>query len=156
MDETSTDYAKIMAYIDRNPAAVISTVSDDGPHGAVIYVITASHGTLCFVTKNQTKKYQDIVDHPAISLTFFNEREATTLQIAGRAFVADNHQGLKEIVMDKITKAHATTANWLPPVTKLANGEYAVIGVEVKTARLADYGNNDVSGPVFIEVNNTN
>ena len=129
MDETSSAYTKIMSYIDRNPAGVLSTMSEDGPHGAVVYFITASHGTLCFVTKNQTKKYANIVNQPSVGITFFNERESTTLQATGHAFVADNKQGLKEIVMDKVTKAHATMSEWLPPVTKIRDGEFAVIGI---------------------------
>jgi len=48
--------------------------------------------------------------------------------------------------MDRMTKAHATMANWLPPVTKLASGEYAVVGIELKTARLTDFGSVDIQG----------
>jgi uncharacterized pyridoxamine 5'-phosphate oxidase family protein len=152
MDETNPNYTKIMSYIERNPAAVLSTIGQDGPHGAVVFVITASHGTLCFVTKNQTKKYQNIVNQGAVSLTFFNERESTTLQITGKAYVADNSQGLKEIVLNKITKAHATSSNWLPPVTKIVSGEYAVIGIEITYARLSDFGAIDVGGPTITEL----
>lgn len=152
MDETNPNYTKIVDYIDHNPAGVLSTVGDDGPHGAVVYVITASHGTLCFVTKNQTKKFANVVSHPAVSLTFFNERESTTLQITGRAYVADDSDRLRGIVMEKITKLHAAVADWLPPVTKLANGEYAVVGIELKTARLSDFGGVDSGGPTVIEL----
>lgn len=152
MDETSPNYTKIMSYIDRNPAGVLSTVGEDGPHGAVVYFITASHGTLCFVTKNQTKKYANVINQPSVCMTFFNEKESTTLQATGHAFVADEKQGLKEIVMEKITKAHATTAGWLPPATKIRDGAFVVIGIELKSARLADYGSIDVSGPTFIEL----
>jgi uncharacterized pyridoxamine 5'-phosphate oxidase family protein len=146
MDEADPNYAKIMSYIERNPAAVLSTVGEDGPHGAVIYVIPASHATLCFVTKNQTKKYANIVSQSSVGLTFFNEKESTTLQATGKAYVANDSQGLKEIMMDRVTKAHATMSNWLPPVTKLASGEYAVIGIELKTARLTDFGSIDIQG----------
>jgi len=152
IDESSPNYAKIMDYINRNPAAVLSTIGGDGPRGTVIYVIPASHGTLCFVTKNQTNKYANLVAHPSVSLTFFVERESSTLQISGEAYVAGDDQNLKEIVMQKITKAHATIADWLPPVTKIANGEYVVIGIEIKYARLTDYGSMGMSGPSITEL----
>lgn len=152
MDLNNPNYSKITAYIDRNPAAVLGTVGQDGPHGTVIYVITASHGTLCFVTKNQTKKYQNILENPSVCLTFFNDRESSTLQVAGKAYVADNSQGLKEIVMDKVTKAHAILSDWLPPVTKIQSGEYAVIGIEVTYARLSDYSGMDSNGPKIVEI----
>ncbi len=152
IDEANPNYAKIMDYINRNPAAVLSTIGDDGPHGTVIYVIAASHGTLCFVTKNQTQKYANLVAHPSVCLTFFVERESSTLQIAGEAYVAGDNQGLKEIVMEKITKAHATMTDWLPPVTKIASGEYAVIGIDIKSARLTDYGSMGMGGPTITEL----
>lgn len=153
MDENNPNYVKIMEYIDRNPAAVISTVGEDGPHGAVVYVIPASHGTLCFVTKNQTKKFANLSSRPAVSLTFFNEKESTTLQANGQAYVADPNQGLKEIVLDKMTRAHATVSNWLPPVTKLDSGEYAVVGIELKSARLTDFASTDLQGkPAVTEI----
>ena len=151
MQESDPNYTKIMAYVEHNPAGVLSTVGEDGPHGAVVYVIPASHGTFCFVTKNHTKKYQNIVRQGAVSLTFFNEQESTTLQITGKAYVADNSQGLKEIVLDKITKAHAAISNWLPPVTEISEGEYAVIGIEITYARLSDFAVMDVTGPTIIE-----
>lgn len=152
MDATNPDYVKITDYINHNPAAVLGTVGQDGPHGTVIYVIAASHGTLCFVTKNQTKKYQNILENPAVCLTFFNDKQSTTLQIAGKAYVADDSHGLKEIVMDRVSKEHALMSDWLPPVTKIQNGEYAVIGIEVTYARLSDYGGIDLDGPKVVEV----
>lgn len=151
MDEADPSYAKIMGYIDHNPAAVLSTVGNDGPHGAVIYVVTASHATLCFVTKNKTQKYTNLIEHPAVSLTFFNEKEGTTLQAAGNAFTADDPQ-LKELVLDKMRKAHAVQADWLPPITKLDAGEYVVIGVQLTYARLAEYQGLGITGPTFTEL----
>ncbi len=141
-----------MQYIEQNPAGVLSTAGQDGPHGAVIYVIPASHATLCFVTKNQTKKYTNILKQPQVCLTFFNEKESTTLQATGKAYVADDKQGLKELIMNRMAEAHATQSNWLPPVTELNSGEYAVIGIELSYARLTDFGKMDVDGPSITEL----
>lgn len=151
MDEADPSYAKIMGYIDRNPAAVLSTVGDDGPYGAVVYVVPASHSTLCFVTKNKTQKYANLTEHPVVSLTFFNEREGTTLQTKGNAYTADD-PGLKNFVLDKTSKSHAVRADWLPPVTTLDAGEYVVIGVELTYARLAEYQGLGITGPTFTEL----
>ncbi len=152
MDETHPSYGKIMRYIEHNPAAVLSTTGDDG---AVVYVIVASYGRLGFVTKTQTQKYANIVKHPEVSLTFFNETEGTTLQATGKAFVADSAD-LKDYILDKMQKAHAIMADWLPPVTKINAGEYAVMGIELTYARLAEYQGVDISGPVFTELKGGN
>jgi len=153
MDEANPAYNKIMNYIEHNPAAVLSTLGEDGaPHGAVVYVCTASHHTLCFVTKNQTKKYFNITKQPKVSLTFYDERESSTLQATGRAFVADDTQ-MVNYVLDKITKMHAIQAFWKPPVTKIHDGEYVVVGVELDSARLAEYQGMDTgSGGVFTQI----
>lgn len=151
MDETDPNYAKIMGYVDHNPAAVLSTVGNEGPHGAVVYVVPASHGTLCFVTKTKTQKYTNLMEHPSVSLTFFNEKEGTTLQATGKAFVADNAE-LKDFVLDKMREAHAIRTNWSPPVTRVGAGEYAVIGIELTYARLAEYQGLGIAGPDFTEL----
>lgn len=151
MDETNSDYVKLMRYVEHNPAAVLSTIGDDGPLGAVVYVVVASHGTLCFVTKNQTRKYANIMKHPEVSLTFFNEKEGTTLQATGQAFVAANTD-LKDYVLEKMRKVHAIMAEWLPPITKLADGEYVVIGIELTYARLTEFGGLGIGGPTFTEL----
>lgn len=155
MDETDSNYTTIMGYIDQNPAAVLSTVDADGnPHGAVIYVITASHSTLCFVTKNDTQKYNNLTNHASISLTFFNEKERSTLQVTGQAYVA-NDDGMKDFVLEKMAKAHVLTSDWVPPVTQLLTGEYVVVGVEVSTARLTRFQTVEgvgIAGPSIIEL----
>ncbi len=151
MDETNPSYAKIMGYMDRNPAAVLGTIGPEGPHGAVVYVVPASHGTLCFVTKSKTKKYTNLIEHPIVSLTFYNEKEGTTLQVTGSAYAADNPE-LKDFVLDKMRQAHALRTDWLPPVTELEGGEYVVVGVELTYARLAEYQGQGITGPTFTEI----
>jgi uncharacterized pyridoxamine 5'-phosphate oxidase family protein len=154
MDEASPEYSRIMSYIDRNPAAVLSTTGDDNkPHGAVVYVCTASHHTVCFVTKNGTAKYKNLMAHPDVAVTFLNEKESSTLQATGRAFVVDDQQMIN-YVLDKITALHTDKqVDWLPPISKLQAGDYVAIGVELATARLAEYqGNNIDSKQIFTEL----
>ena len=139
MNEADPAYAKVMAYIDHHPAAVLGTVDEDTqPHGAVVYVCTASHGAVCFVTKNLTKKYGNLAAHPQVSLTFYDEKESSTLQVAGKAFIADDPDMIN-YVMDKVAKLHSLQSDWLPPVSKVQAGEYAVVGVELTHARLAEF-----------------
>lgn len=140
-----------MGYIERNPAAVLSTASNKGPHGAVVYVVPASHGTLCFVTKDKTQKYTNLTQHPTVSLTFFNEKEGTTLQATGKAYVAKNTE-LKDFVLEKMRKAHAVMAEWLPPVTQQTAGEFVVIGVELTHARLTEFRGLGIGEPTFTEL----
>ena len=133
--------------------AVIGTIGVDGKmHGAVVYVFTASHSTICFVTKDSTQKYVNITKNPLVTLTIFNEKETSTLQASGRAFVADDPKMI-DYVMDKITKSHITRSNWFPPITKLRDGSEAIIGIELTKARLAEYEGFGIgSDDMFTEV----
>jgi len=153
MDEASPNYSKIMEYIDNNPAAVLGSVNADGtPHTAVVYVCTASHQTVCFVTKKLTQKYKNILVHPLVSISIFNERDSSTLQATGRAYAVDDPR-MKQYVTDRITKIHALQAEWLPPIDKLEAGEYSMIGVELTSARLAQYrGLGNSSEDIFTEL----
>ncbi|HSW66204.1 MAG TPA: pyridoxamine 5'-phosphate oxidase family protein [Bacillota bacterium] len=150
MDETS--YIKIFKYIDHNPAAVLGTIGEDGPHGSVIYVVTATGRTVCFVTKDQSRKYHNLTAHPQVCLTFLNEKEGTTLQASGKAFVADD-PGLREMILDRVAKMHATMSGWIAPVTKLADGQYVVIGVDLTYATLTEYQDSGIGGPIITQLN---
>ena len=149
----SKNYTKIMNYIDRNPAAVVGTLNEDGtPRGSVVYVCALSDQTVCFITKNLTQKYINLSARPQVSLTFLNERESSTLQANGVAHVANDAQ-LIDVVMDKITKIHAIRAEWLPPISKLRSGNYAIICVKLTSARLAEYEGLDIgSDQIFTEL----
>lgn len=145
MDEANPDYAKIAAYIDRNPAAVLSTLREDGtPYGSVVYVVTASHHTVCLVTKTSTETYKNMAKRPQVSLTVFNERESSTLQAMGNAYITDDKQ-LIDYIFEKLAKVHVMQSDWVPPVTRIPTGEYVVIGIEITIARLAAYQGTGVN-----------
>jgi general stress protein 26 len=150
MDESSNEYDKVMSYIDAHPVAVLSTINSDGtPHSAVVYVVTASHHTICFITRNLTRKYQNLYERSEVSIAIYDERDSSTLQATGKAFVANNDNML-EYVLDKISKIHAERADWQPPIKKLReSGDYVVIGIELSTARLAEYQGLDAEGSDF-------
>ncbi len=147
----TANYVKITQYIDHNPAAVLGTIGEDGPHGSVIYAVTATGRMVCFVTKDQSRKYKNLIAQPQVCLTFLNEKEGTTLQASGKAFVAGD-PGLKEMILDRVTKMHAMMSGWAPPVTKLADGEYVVIGMELERATLTEYQDAGIGGPIITEL----
>lgn len=131
--------SKIMKYIEHNPMAVLSTVNDDGtPHGAVVYICGIGNQKIYFITKNLTQKYVNLIERPAVSLTIGNDKESSTLQISGRAGVV-NDPNMLEIAMQKMHSVHAMMAEWLPPISKLRAGSYAIIGVTIDKARLGEF-----------------
>lgn len=133
-------YAKIADYIRQNPLAILGTTDDDGtPYGAVVYVCNDDHRPLVyFITKNGTRKYKNLTTRPAVSVTIANPQEASTLQAKGQASLVHDAATL-DMITTKITRTLATAPEWLPPITKLRAGEYAMVAIELTEARLANY-----------------
>ena len=133
-------YRKVKAYIDKNPIATLGTVnSDTTPSGAVVYVCTdLKRPVVYFVTKQQTKKYQNLRERHRVSLTIVNPSENSTLQAGGRAFDVEDTLTIDK-VMETIAHEHVSAKDWLPPIAKLRAGAYVIVGVELAYARLAHF-----------------
>lgn len=140
MKENSENQSIIMSYIDINPVATLGTISTEGtPYGAIVYVCTDNRRPIVyFITKNETKKYKDLMANNKVSLTIAHPAENSTLQATGTAQEVLDPVTLDE-VMKKLTKLHVTAYEWLPPVAKIRAGAYALISVTLEWARLAQF-----------------
>lgn len=149
----SEAYFKIMNYIEQNPLATLSTVNDDGtPHGAVVYVCALSNQTVCFITKNLTRKYINATERPTVCLTIGNDKDSSTLQLTGHASVVNNAE-MMDTILKKITQIHARMAEWLPPLAKLRAGNYVIIAVKITRGRLGEFKGLDIgSREIFTEI----
>jgi general stress protein 26 len=139
MDADKT-YSEIFTYIDQNPLATLSTINLDGsPHGAVVFICADDRRRVVyFLTKVGTQKYKNLAERERVSLTVVNPQENSTLQANGRAFAVRDPEIL-DMVTKKITRAHATAVDWLPPIAKVRAGAYVIVGVEIWHARLARF-----------------
>jgi general stress protein 26 len=145
-------YSRIQAYIDHHPIATLGTINSDGsPQGAVIYVCTGDHQSLVyFITKQETRKYQNLVERDQVSLTIFNSKDNSTLQANGKAFSVRD-PAIIDTVMTKIAHDHVSAKEWLPPIAKLRAGAYEVVGIELQHARLAHFNGMTIgSEDIFV------
>lgn len=133
-------YDTIQTYINHNPIATLGTVNpDNSPHGAVVYVCADNlHPLVYFITKQATRKYENLIEHSQVSLTIVNPSDSSTLQASGRAFEVQDSITI-DMVMKKIAREHTSAKEWLPPIAKLRAGAYVIIGIELTNARLAQF-----------------
>lgn len=136
----TTTYETIRSYIDHNPIATLGTTNqDNSPHGAVVYVCADSQNPVAyFITKQATKKYRNLIEHPNVSLTIVNPGENSTLQANGRAAEVEDAHTI-DMVMKKIAHDHVSAKEWLPPIAKLRAGAYAIVSITLTYARLAQF-----------------
>lgn len=112
----SESWRNIIAYIKKNPVAVLGTANSSGNlAGAAVYIVPLAMGEVAFVTKKATQKFQNLETHPQVSLTILNTEENSTLQADGAAQVVDDGK-IIDLVMEKLTKVHAKSADVLPPL----------------------------------------
>jgi len=150
----SEKYAKIASYINDNPIATLGTVGKDGdPHGAAVYVYADQEKKMVyFLTKNQTRKYINILANDNVSLTVVNPGQNSTLQASGQAFTERDSQAL-DAVTKQMVRANPLASEWIPPISKLEAGQYVVVGVKLKHARLAEFSGMEVNQEeIFTEV----
>lgn len=139
MMSATADQHEIVAYIKDNPVMVLSTMGKSGmPHGAAVYVVALSPEQLYFVTKTETRKFENLADNPNVSITIVNPLENSSLQAKGKAEVVSNPH-VAELVMTKMASVHASSADWMPPIAKLRAGAYQLIGIRLDHARLAHF-----------------
>lgn len=134
-------YSRIRSYIDANPIATIGTVNynNSSPHGTIVYICADTHyPVIYFLTKQQTRKYQNIQVDNHVCLTIANPSENSTLQADGRAKEVHDPSTI-DMVMNKLAHDHVSSTEWLPPIAKLHAGAYVVMSVTLTQARLAHF-----------------
>jgi general stress protein 26 len=104
-------YNKIRTYIDQHPIAILGTINADGsPHGAVVYVCTDNNEPfIYFITKQKTRKYQNLSDCNQVSLTIVDPEDNSTMQANGRVFDVQDPTSI-DTIMKKIAfyfKSHS-------------------------------------------------
>ena len=118
---------------------VVSTANNNSlPHSAAVYVVAVSAKQLFFITKRDTRKLKDIDENPNVSITIVNPHDNSTLQAHGKAHTINNAAEI-EMVMEKMTKVHAHSPDWLPPLAKFRAGPYEVVEIKLSKARLATF-----------------
>jgi general stress protein 26 len=151
---TKEQYEKIASYIDNNPVAILGTIDENGgPYGAAVYLCADPHHPKAYLlTKNETRKFKNLSQRNKVSLTIANQKENSTLQATGRASVTHDSEIL-DMVLKKMVRANPFASEWVPPVSKLEAGQYAVVQIDLEYARLAEF-NADGPGSdhIFTEI----
>lgn len=149
---SSDHHKEILAYIEKNPIAILGTIGKGNmPHGAAVYICATSPNQLYFVTKTETQKFKNIQLNPEVSITIVNPAESSSLQASGIAHVVSDPDTI-EMVLGRMVHIYATSPDWLPPISKLRAGPYQIVGIQLTFNRLAEFlGKHPGSEHIFKE-----
>lgn len=129
-------------FMSSHDLGVLSSVSDEGtPHGAAVYYHGDKQGYIYVVTKEKTRKAQNISSNGHAALTVYDTDSQQTLQISGIAHVETNPEITntiyKQILKPRVSGPHVN----LPPILSLPAGNFVVICITPDEYQFTDYKN---------------
>jgi uncharacterized protein YhbP (UPF0306 family) len=131
---------RIYHFLHANPVGVLSSVTpDDTPHGTVIYFSIDSHFTIYFITKDRTRKHDNLKHNSHVMLTVFESVSQTTAQIVGVATELTDTRTISRIAGAVVSACTRTSDAGLPPISKLQAGMYVGYKITPAQIRIATY-----------------
>lgn len=121
-------------FLQTHPAGVLATVDPNGePHGAVIYFGTDPSLVITFLTKQGTKKSDNLTHHNHAMLTVFDEKLQSVVQVTGVVSQINDEAELSSMFRRTLRSSLHNGRNGVPPVMKLP-GEF--IGYRLQPVQL--------------------
>lgn len=127
-------------FLGGHEVGVFSTIDRDGNvHGSVVYYAADKNDNIYIVTKEKTKKAENLESYNQVALTIFDATTMQTLQISGHAHVEDDPKiqqfAQERILRPRFNEGHAQ----LPPVLYIPAGKYVVICIKPTSYTYNDY-----------------
>lgn len=131
---------RIFDFLFTTSIGVLSTADPDGdPHGAVIYYTINRDFEVAFLTKLETKKYDNLVHNSHVMLTVFEPLTQTTVQVTGVAKEVKNGSAMNGIAARVLGTSLKTSKAGLTPLSKLEAGSFVAFTIEPVQVRMAVY-----------------
>lgn len=130
----------IYRFLFMHSIGVLSTVTPDGdPHGAVIYYSIDRSFTISFLTKDRTRKFDNISHNNRVMLTVYDPATLTTVQVTGIATQITDNAEVNAVANSVLRACLATSITGTPPLTKLQAGDYVACTIKSLLIRKAVY-----------------
>lgn len=141
-------------FLQGNPLGALATLNREGlPDVSAIYFFTEKDFTCYFVTKSDTRKYQNCLKNPNVTLLSFSEKDLISVEINGTVeTVVDTLEVARSVerFQDRVSTRKA--GYWIPPISQLKAGSYVVCKLIPTVIRFNNFAANiqDPSVPVQV------
>jgi uncharacterized pyridoxamine 5'-phosphate oxidase family protein len=126
-------------FIKSHAKAVIATVdSDNQPSTSVIFYIIDKNDELHFITKSQTKKFENLKVNNKAALTIVDNDKPIAVNSTG-IVVEVTEQSDRDLIMQDIFKLSYGELHDYAPIIKLHKGSFAVMKFIPKQAKMTDF-----------------
>lgn len=147
MDDKAECRKIVADYLKKYPLCVLSTTDGKTAHGAAVYVLLVeedTHPTVFFFTHEDSKKANNTKKFPSVFMTSFDEKDATTLQMAGKAANVEDFKQEQAYIKRLLDAAHSRLTNWVP-VHMLKDGPIRVFKVRLEYVKFSDFSKGEVA-----------
>jgi len=139
--DTDADKARTdaLAFLKRHRTGVLATAGHDNiPHASVVHYTADDKFSIYIMTLTNSRKYEALKAHPQVAFTIFTEETPQTLQIEGMAadISTSPEAGIKK---DELFDVLNKNPLFYPPITKLDTHDTAIVWIQPKWIRWADY-----------------
>ncbi|MFI5270435.1 MAG: pyridoxamine 5'-phosphate oxidase family protein [Candidatus Saccharimonadales bacterium] len=142
IDKTMSErQRRIFDFIKSNQTGVLASVDPNGdPHATVIYHTIDKHDfSISFLTKDHTKKYDNIIRNNHVVLVIYDASTQTVAQVIGKAKEIKNHDEINKIAASINAASLAETKYDVVPIAKLKAGNYTAFRIQPVQIRMAIY-----------------
>jgi general stress protein 26 len=145
--------ADALAFLKQHTAGVLSTVSADGKaHGSAIYYVTDDDFNIYFITLKTSRKFANLQENPSVALTVGRQDVPQTIQLEGVASALQHPDDIGAHAAD-LMKVLTSNSRYYAPLTQLGSADTAIIWIQPKWVRWADYANAETEKKsVLIEI----
>lgn len=136
MSDTRTE---ALSFLKSHQAGVLSTVTPEGgAHGSAIYYVADDSFNIYLLTLKTSRKFANLQANPRVALTVGRQDVPQTLQLEGVASALQHPEDIGAHAAD-LMQVLTSNSRYYAPLTKLDNDATAIVWIQPKTVRWADY-----------------
>lgn len=138
---------RIHDFLSSHSVGIVSSVDPNNePHLAVVYYSVDEQFQVTFTTKQGTKKASNLTRNNHAMFLVYDEKTQTTVQITAEAEDLTGSPELPEIFRRTIEASMNTSDGGVPPISKLAAGDYMAFRLRPAQIRMAVFNRPDPGG----------
>ena len=131
-------------FLKQHKVGVLATVDPNSePHAAAVYYDVDSQFNVYFLTKNRTKKADNLEHNKHAMLVVYEAETQTTVQVTGVVSEVTDDEELNKLFMKIVFASLDVTGSSVPPLAKLKEGEYVAYKLEPVQIRMAVFSKPD-------------
>ncbi len=142
------------AFFKQHPLMTLTTLSQEGaPQNAAVYTYIDEANYLYFVSREGTRKYNNIIENSLATLSTYDENVLMFAEVHGNAEVVNDKTEAATILteLQKIVESRKSSY-WTPPVSQISDAPYVFFKLTPKEVTFANYeqSSSEASKPMVV------